>query len=124
MNDDTKAWEAEKAQAIEVAEEFVLHMVDGSFIQAHGLLSRKLRTEYSPLDLHTRYSEILKRMKSGIYEVMGMCNSSRNFPGYKKNDLAWVYVHIDGRTCFEAVLVVVTREAGQLVIRELEWGAP
>ena len=46
-----------------------------------------------------------------------------NWPQLQRDDLAGVYVSIDSQDA-QAVTVTVTRQNGELLIREIEWGRP
>ena len=50
--------------------------------------------------------------------------ASSDWPDRRPDEVAWVYVALEGASFCEAVTVVVVREDRQLLLRIVDWGRP
>jgi len=46
------------------------------------------------------------------------------YPPMEAGDVVWLYTSLEGEDYLEAVSVIMAQQAGNLVIRWLEWGRP
>jgi hypothetical protein len=89
---------------------------------AYAMTAKEYQGENSLEDTRQAFeSPVPPDFKIGDIEVGETMTS---WPGKEASDLAWVYVSIGGDVYSEAISVVVTREGGELKIREVEWGRP
>jgi len=113
-----------EAAAVDFAENFCWHLVDGQFDQAHQQLSSHLKEVYTPEALRKRFSDMVEWIESGVDNVEAMSNTMTDFPDRQAEDVLWVYVSVDGDDGAEAVSMVVRQGAESLEIRDIEWGRP
>jgi hypothetical protein len=102
--------------------EFVGKLLQSDFAAAHRMLATELKAQVKEQDLeqHTLalVSEQFRPMDSPW-----VLTSLTAWPAKGFSDLGWVYVQIGGDNN-EAIAVVVTRESGELRIKEIAWGRP
>ena len=60
----------------------------------------------------------------GPVEPIEVGETMNNWHGKESSDLGWIYVSLGGDVYSEAVTVIITREEGDLKIREVEFGRP
>ena len=106
-----------------VALRFAERLVAGEFEAAHSMLAAALRENLSPARLKGEYERMLEYC-DGPPDFVGVMEILEEWPARREGDVGWAYVAISGGDYSEAVSVVVSREAGQFVIREIEWGRP
>ena len=60
----------------------------------------------------------------GPPDFVGVITTLQEWPARQAGDVGWAFVAISGQSWCEGVSVVVAREDGRDVIREIEWGWP
>jgi hypothetical protein len=106
-----------------VALEFAKAIARGDAQLAHGMLSARLRSEFTPDELAAEYQEMIS-YGSGAPTILAVMTTLDSWPDKQPGDTEWVYVAIANDTYSEAVTVVVSKESSGLVIRSIEWGRP
>ena len=85
------------------------------------MLCVALRSSLSPAALATTVDEMLQNEPA---IQAGVLNTMHDWPDRQATDVLWAYVSIESEGCNEAATVIVAREKGKLVIRNIEWGRP
>lgn len=106
-----------------VALAFAERLVAGDYNAAHSMLAPALRENLSPAQLKVEYEGMIE-YGDGPPDFVGVMGILEEWPAKQAGDVGWAYVAISGVGYSEAVSVVVSQEAEQLVIREIEWGRP
>ena len=107
----------------QLAVAFTEHLLAGRFEQAHQLLSKELQQTSTPSQLERTYSSMIAYASAPANRVE-LVTTLQSWPDWQSGDLGWAYVAIEGDGFSEAVAVIVCREEGKTVIRQLEWGRP
>jgi hypothetical protein len=115
--------EPSKSRQGTVALAFAEKLVAGDYEAAHSMLASPLRENLSAAQLKGEYERMIE-YGDGPPDFMGVVNILEEWPAKQEGDVGWAYVAISGGDYSEAVAVVVAQEAGQFVIREIEWGRP
>jgi hypothetical protein len=114
------------ALAASTAREFAERLARWDFVAADAMLTGPAQPRGGAEDLRTAYLRMTQRKDDGgepdPVEVTVMDTMPAN--DGNADDLGWVYVSISGENFNEAVIVIVTRVAGQPRIRSLAWGRP
>ncbi|MBE9203072.1 hypothetical protein IQ218_05865 [Synechocystis salina LEGE 06099] len=113
--------------AINTAQQFGNYLAQGDYDEAHGLLCPALQQKYSPSTLQADVEAMIDYGSGPIQRaiVMAECLLTEwQYPPMEANDLAWVYVSLEGEDFLEAVSVIVHQQEEKLAIRWLEWGRP
>jgi hypothetical protein len=108
-----------------VAEQFGRSIAQGDYETAHSLLNEDGRAAYSSDDLKLAVEEMIAIGDGPITEVSLVSECIlEDWPDKHQDDVGYVYVALTGDGFCEAVTVTLTREAGEIRIRKLEWGRP
>ncbi|UAJ72930.1 hypothetical protein IQE94_00760 [Synechocystis sp. PCC 7339] len=113
--------------AINIAQQFGNYLAQGDYDGSHGLLCPALQQQYSPSTLQADVEGMIDYGSGSIHSaiVMAECLLTEwQYPPMEANDLAWVYVSLEGEDFLEAVSVIVHQQEEKLAIRWLEWGRP
>jgi hypothetical protein len=118
------------------AQDFAKALARGDFKSAYEMQSNKLKSSVTENNLKTSYDEMTSYADDESDDGQGAVahaiqipetsvdNTMTEWPNKLKDDLGWVYVSITADNFNEAVSVVVSKENGNFVIREVEWGRP
>ena len=106
-----------------VALVFVRALADGQYTAAHRMLSLSLRAKLTEQALQAEFEEMID-YGTGPANFVDVMNVLDDWPGRRTGDVGWAYSAIAGSSYSEAVAVIVAKENGQHVIREIEWGRP
>lgn len=111
------------SKAEDLALRFTEHLARDEFANAYALTSSEFQEEHPLGTLEEEFRSMCGEGFGpiGPIEVVG---GIENWPDKKPQDVQWVYVSIGGSTYSEAVTCVVAQDAGELRIREIEWGRP
>ena len=109
-----------------VAVQFGHSIAQGDYAAAHSLLTAGARAVHSPADLRQAVEQMMAYVDGGLITDVALVSECilEDWPDKQENDVGYVYVALDGEGFCEAVTVTLTREAGEIRIRELEWGRP
>ncbi|MBD2653551.1 hypothetical protein H6G45_08610 [Synechocystis sp. FACHB-383] len=113
--------------AIGLAQRFGDYLAHGDYDAAHGLLCPALQQQYSPSTLQAEVGAMIDYGSGPIHRAIAMAEfllTEWQYPPMEANDLAWVYVSLEGEDFLEAVSVIVHQQGEKLAIRWLEWGRP
>ena len=117
--------ETDMQPSLTLAEQFGQAVVRGDFESAHQLLTDEVKRTHSPVSLKAEVADMISYAKEPLKRAVVMANASMtDGPDKQSNDLAWIYVALEGDSFSEAVSVVVTKTSDGPRIRELEWGRP
>jgi hypothetical protein len=112
--------------AVTVAEQFGNLIARGNYTGAHTLLSKDAQKIHSSPH-HLRWAvEEMTGYAPGPIRRVELCDYSiiDAWPAKQDADIASVFVGLIGDDFTEAVTVIVVGEAGEIRIRELQWGRP
>ena len=90
---------------------------------AYALTSRAYRESTTVHDLQAAFEAIVP-IDWGAVGPIDVGETLDDWPGREPSDAGWVYVSVGGDVYSEAVIVVVTREDGELRVRGAEFGRP
>lgn len=102
--------------------EFARKLLDRNFAAAHSMLAGDFKERVKPQDLERNTLALVHEQHRAMDDPW-VLTSMQQWPARRFSDQGWVYVQLGGDNN-EALAVVVTREDGQLRIREIEWGRP
>ena len=95
------------------------------YLAAHSLLTEHAQAVHSPDSLKQAVEEMIEDGHGPIAEVVLVSECIlEDWPRKQKGDVGYVYVALDGDGFCEAVTVTLATEAGNIRIRDLEWGRP
>ena len=106
-----------------MALEFARALDAGRYEDAHRLLAADLARELTPAKLKENYEGMIA-YGGGPARYVFVLYALGYRPDSRPEDIGWAYVVIAGDDFSEAVTVVVSREDGRAVVREIEWGRP
>lgn len=102
---------------------FTKALADRNYDAAYALTSRGYR-EGTPLQALQAGFETVVPLDWGSVGPVEVVQVMEDWPGREPSDAGWVYVSVGGEVYSEAVIVVVTREDGELRVRGAELGRP
>jgi len=111
----------------ELAVAFATALVEGNFERAKGMLGSPLSESMTAADLKNRFDQMYRsyaeddRPRRVSFDAQF---SGQEWPAKHNGDVGWAYVTVLGDECVEAVTVTVAQSAGNLFIRDVEWGRP
>jgi hypothetical protein len=109
----------------EVAEQFGNLIGTADYMAAHALLTKKAQAVHSPDDFKESVEGMTTYAPGPIQRVVVIEDSIlEDWPDKHDGDIAIVYISLEGDGFCEAVTVTLTQEAGDIRIRDLEWGRP
>jgi len=108
-----------------VAVEFGSAVAQGDFVAAHALLTKQAQESHPAETLKQAVEEMIS-IGAGPIEHVHLVSSCilEDWANKQAGDVGYVYVALTGDGFCEAVTVTLTREAGKIRIRDLEWGRP
>jgi hypothetical protein len=112
--------EPTESEQSEFALTFAKSLVAGDYESAYKMLSASLREELSLTQLKQTYERMVNYFETSpdyIELVDGVWRDE-----YSED--VWAYVSIGDDGHLEAVMVAMTQESEDLVIREIHWGRP
>ena len=116
-------WQPSSTTQGRVALEFARALDAGRYEDAHRLLAADLARELTPAKLKENYEGMIAYGPGPARSVVLLFALGYR-PDSRPEDIGWAYVAIVGDDFSEAVTVVVSREDGRPVVREIEWGRP
>jgi hypothetical protein len=110
----------------EVAVAFGTALVARDFSRAREMLTPALRATLPESELEAK---LVKMYRGYSDSDPSSCSfvpegTLERWPQKQPGDLRWAYVSIEGDDFNEAVYVLVSDMAGELLIREISWGRP
>ena len=108
-----------------VALQFGRAIAQRHYVTAHSLLTESAQAAHSPESLKQTVEEMITVGDGPITDVdlVSEC-ILEDWPRKQEGDVGYVYVALTGDGFCEAVTVTLTHEAGDIRIRDLEWGRP
>jgi hypothetical protein len=109
----------------EVAEQFGNLIGKADYVAAHALLTKEAQGVHSPDDFKESVEGMTTYASGSIRQVVVMEDFIlEDWPDKQDEDIAIVYISLEGDGFNEAVTVTLKHEAGDIRIRYLEWGRP
>jgi hypothetical protein len=90
---------------------------------AYALTSRAYRDSTSLKALEAAFETIVPIDWTTVGPIE-VGEAMEDWPGKEPSDVGWAYVSVGSDVYSEAVIVVVTREEGELRVRTVEFGRP
>lgn len=113
------------ATGVSVALRFGRHIAAGDHAAACELLCREARGEWPPARIAEAVAEMTAHAGEPILRAsVSHDGAAADWPDRRSDEVAWVYVALEGESFCEAVTVVVVREDGRLLLRIVDWGRP
>lgn len=114
-----------EARARQTGAAFAEALTLGRFEEAHGYLDQRLQAQLTVTTLRARYAQMIA-YGSGPARVAAPAqyDAMLGWKTWRRGDLGWVYLPLEGQDFQEAVTIIVADEHGQTKIRELEFGRP
>ena len=112
-------------EAKQVAVKFTENLLRRDYPAAYAMTTRSYRAGRSLKSMRKDFERVVSldwKLTGSI--VPGMSSSKTASPDSRAEDVGWVYVPIPGEVYSEAVMVVVSREDGELRIRKADFGRP
>jgi len=103
--------------------QFAHALVAGNYAMAHSMLVYNLRADWSEAKLKAEFEEVIAYGDRPV-NFVDVMQTLDDWPAREVGDIGWAYVAVAGADFSEAVAVVVAKEGGHSVIREIEWGRP
>ena len=111
------------SQSTRQATAFVKAIVDGNAERARSMLSDELRAITSTADITDDYDVMVDDM-GGVESIGEAMEILNDWPDKGRNEVAMVYVPLQGDTYSEAITVTLVQVDGKLAISHIEWGRP
>lgn len=111
------------SQSTKQATAFVKAIVDGNTRRAHAMLSDEMRAITNTADIADEYDVMVDDM-GGVNSIGKAQEILSDWPGKAQNEIAIVYVPLQGDTYSEAITVTLAQIDGELAISNIEWGRP
>ena len=102
---------------------FVRLIVDGNTEDAHELLADRTAADIAASELQANFDALSEEM-GGVTGVGQPMVISEDWPHKTENDVAIVYVPLEGDVFSEAITVTVSTENDDFRISAIEWGRP
>ncbi len=102
---------------------FVRQNVAGNTEDAHRILSDRMAADTAASDLKAHFDALSNDM-GGVTEVGQPMVILEDWPDKAEDDLAVVYVPLEGDVFSEAITLTVSKENDALRISSIEWGRP
>lgn len=110
---------------VQLAQQFGELIAKEDYKAAHTLLTTEAQKTNSVKEMKRRFKGMRSYAPGPITNVLVMKEFVlEDWPAKQNGDVASIYVSLDGDSFCEAVSVIVTVQAGQLRIRDIEWGRP
>lgn len=107
----------------ETAAAFVSSIAKGEHILAHEFLSPALARAVSPEELADEF-HLLAGDMDGVTNIGEPIVILDDWPSKAPNDLAVVYVPLEGDVYSEAITITLSELDGKLFVTDIEWGRP
>ena len=111
------------SQSTEQAMAFVKAIVDGNAGVAHTMLSNELRATTSAADIADEYDVMVDEI-GGVESIGEAMEILDDWPDKAQNEVAMVYVPLQGDTYSEGITVTLAHIEGKLAVSHMEWGRP
>jgi hypothetical protein len=109
----------------DIARQFGEHVAAGDFEAAHALLTLDAQRLYWPELMRLAVAKMTAYAPGPIRRVEVLDEFVlHQWPAKQPDDIASVYVALEGDSFSEAVSVVLTETPDGIRIRDLEWGRP
>lgn len=108
--------------AEQTAVEFARALLARDYASAHAMLTPAYQLVLPSDELRASFEDIVPPDWADGTVEHGQ--TMTEWPGKQPQDMAWVYVVIGGDVYSEAVTVVVSDQAGQPRVRDVEFGRP
>jgi hypothetical protein len=105
----------------QLALQFVQHLADGRYDEAHRLLAPEFAHMVPPSELQQNYESMISYGKGPAVKVW---DAAWIGPGDQETDFGLVYVSVCGEDWLEGVTVLITEAIDGLRIRDIVWGRP
>ncbi len=113
------------APCLKLAAQFASLIIDQDYVSAWSMLTHAARSTQSPESIQAAVEAMISYASGPILAAQIVESATvEAWPGKKPEDLAVVYVALTGAGFSEAVTLTLTREAGNILIRDLTWGRP
>jgi hypothetical protein len=108
----------------EVAVAFAAALVARDFARARGMLTPRLRGEFSEQDLEERLTSMYRSYADSepLRSQFVPEGTLETWPGKQPGDFGWAYVSIEGDDFNEAIYVLVCDVEGAPLIGQIQWG--
>lgn len=111
--------------AIVVAEQFGQAIVSSDFEVAHSFLTESAQRIHSAAALKAEVTDMIAYAKEPLQRAVLVKEvTMQEWPDREPDDVAWMYVSLEGVSYSEGVSLVLTSTGKGVGIRELEWGRP
>jgi hypothetical protein len=108
-----------------VAQRFGDCIAQNDYEAAWALLSKELQVSSTSESIKNAVTTITAYATGSIQEAQVMDDFTlEDWPGKQPNDLAVVYVALNGDSFSEAVNLTLVQQGEEALIRHLEWGRP
>lgn len=110
---------------LNIAKNFGRAIVANDFAAAHALLTKDAQQLHTPDGMKHDVANMIAYADEPIqrYHVMDEF-TLKAWPTKQPNDLAWVYIALEGKAFAEAASIVLTTTLEGVRIREITWGRP
>jgi hypothetical protein len=109
----------------DIARQFGEHVAADEFESAHALLTLDAQKRHWPDVMRSAVKRMTAYADGPIRRVEVLDEFTlHEWPAKQPDDIAWVYVSLEGDDFNEAVSVVLTQTTDGIRIRQLEWGRP
>jgi hypothetical protein len=108
-----------------VALQFGDCIVQNDYGAAGSLFTKELQAPSTPESIKNAVATMTAYASGPIQKAQVMDDFTlEDWPGKQADDLAVVYVALNGENFSEAVTLTLTESGQQILIRHLEWGRP
>ena len=108
-----------------VAQRFGDSIASNDYGAACALLTKDLQASVTPDVIKNSIGSMTSYAPGPIRDVQVMDDFTlETWPGRQEDDLAVVYVALNGDSFSEAVTLTLTKYGQEILIRHLEWGRP
>jgi hypothetical protein len=108
-----------------VAQRFGDCLVAKDYNAACALLTQELQSSTTPEIINSAITAMTNYASGSIQAALVMDEFTlEDWPGKQPNDLAVVYVALNGDCFSEAVTLTLVQDGGEALIRHLVWGRP
>jgi len=108
-----------------VAQQFGDCIVQNDYGAAGSLFTKELQASSTPESIKNAVATMTDYASGPIQQAQVMDDFTlEDWPGKQADDLAVVYVALNGENFSEAVTLTLTESGQEILIRHLEWGRP
>jgi hypothetical protein len=110
---------------ISVAEQFGRAVVRGNFAAAYALLTKDAQQIYTPEAMEVVVADMISYADEPLVRSVVMIDHVMDdWPDKKQGDVACLYISLEAESFSEGAMVILTKTADGIRIREIEWGRP